>query len=459
MTDALPTAPIAFSSDIAVSLYTSEYNWNSDEELDITADVKRSGSYIEMNTSNDFMLSLRLRNHNQKYIDTTSDYYMFRGKRLILTFNGQTYKFIVSKTPATIKTDTVDIECLGHTHDMNGHIAQVRVQPASDGFIYLEDVLYRALFDTGLHNFFQIKNADGDVYEIGRDDQKKISLSDRGELVYWGMTVKDILNDLCSRAGCIWYMSDNTTSDNYSYINIVDMVTDYDVPTSNILYVSGYDNISDIVINRDPMTVTNYIYIDNLGIKLTEQGSIDEFGQRSPLKLSAPGGADMSSFLEYAHKYLEVAKNPEATITMTTHRFTSVTHLNYHVKVIDQNGDYDTASGFDRKYRLSSLRHSLDTEKTAITCGTLGRSKRLEYLKLLINGDSGTQTENESRRLVKGETIRLQVYSGYESVSDLSNASDFGLYGCRIGVDYLYHATASSPSCFYFDDDGVRNGN
>lgn len=451
---------VTCSTALTVKLYDSPYFFSSSLEKDITEEVFNNTGRLELCIGDHHRLRLRLRNTKYEFYDTTSDYYMFRGRRIEFGFNGQTYKFMIEKPPTKVSEDTIEVHCVYHSMDMEGHITQIRCQPDMDGNTYLEDVLYRALYDTGLHNFFKIKLQDGNYYDLETSVENKISIFSDNEMVFWGQSVKEVLDDLCSRTGCIWYMTDDTTSDRHSVINIIDATTDYDTPSSNIIYVSGYHNVSDISFVEDKTTVTNYIYIEGLGVELSDEVSIDEYGQRNPMKIAPGENLNTSQLLEYANSYLSVAKDPETEVTIELPRFLDVTDMDQMVKVINENGTYDTASGFDRKYRLRSITFDLSGEKTTMTAGTLGRSYRLERLEDLLKGDNGTMDENEARELVKGDDILLQIYTDDTlRGSDVVTASTGGLYSTRIGIDTVFNTTYNPTARFYMDDDGIRNGN
>jgi len=73
------TGHSAFDGTLTVNMYTSPYLWSSATEIDLTQDVKADRSTLTLNVSKHHTLKLRLINHNYKFFDTTSDYYMFRG--------------------------------------------------------------------------------------------------------------------------------------------------------------------------------------------------------------------------------------------------------------------------------------------------------------------------------------------------------------------------------------------
>ena len=460
MAEVSPTGFVAMDSDIKVYMYTSPYIWSTATEVDITDQVFRSGSSITLQVNTDHMAKLKLRNHVYKFLDTTSDYHLLKGTRIKITFNGFDMKFVVNKPPVSISDDAINVELSCHSSSMRGHVAQVRVSPADDGNVYLEDVLFRALFDTGLHNHFVIKDIAGNIYDVGASNLEKTSMKNTGQMIYWDKTVREILDDLCARSGRLWYITDIAGSDHASYINIVDIDSDYEAPTSKIIYLSAYDNLIDIDPVSDPQTVINYIFIENLGTRLFDEDSIDQYEMREPLILLLPQGADPDEFIQHCNKYLYISKDPETTVTYTCSRFIDIGNdLDKLCKTINESGTHDTASGFNRKYRLLSITYSLSGENTIIIAGTLARSKKLKRIEEFLNGDIGVLDENTSRRLTKGGTVRLQVDTDIDKISSLIEADTINFKGVRLGVDYLYQATVSPNSKFYMDNDGVRNGN
>ena len=453
------TGHSAFDGTLTVNMYTSPYLWSSATEIDLTQDVKADRSTLTLNVSKHHTLKLRLINHNYKFFDTTSDYYMFRGKRIKLTFNGVSYKFVISRTPFNVSDDYIDIECTHHSIDLDGSVAQIRVNPDSTGNLYLEDIMFQALYDTGLYNHFRIKDSEGEVYRPGGEGIERHSISVENEIVYWNSTPKEILDDLCSRAGCIWYCTDISGSDHASYINIIDITTDYDVAVDNIVYLSGDKNLISANPTIDRKSIVNKIIVDNIGLRTFDEDSIDSYGPSKPMVVSMPTDANIVDFTNYINKYISYSKDPEISCNFKCNYFVDITDLNKMVKVVDSDYNYDTAIGLDRKYRITSVIFNLTGNTTTITAGSLARTMVLEKLGELMGKDSGTTDENKTRNLIKGGSVKLQVHTDRSLISTLDTASDNGLHGIRLGIDSLYQATVSDGSVFYMDDDGVRTGN
>lgn len=450
-------SPVDATDDVSISIYTQPFVWDSDYELDVLSEVDGQFELTEQLNSY-HTATVRLKTNRYKFLYTESDYYLFKGMRVKITFNDKDYKMIIRKIKPDIKGGTVTLSLVSQSYALyNPPYAQIRVQNSFDGNYYLEDVLWQALYDTGQHNFFLIKLSDGSYYTPSSTPDLKTPIDSIDDLVYVRVPVINILNDLCAKTGCIWYESDLENDETYSIINIVNIETDYDVPSDKILYVSTSEHIFDISPDRDFDTISNTIYFDELPFYIQENESIDRYGSRSGKVINFPDDGDISKYNKLMFAMRSVLKDPEVAITVRCKRLLDIDSIDKYVKIVNDDDDYDKESSIDRKYRIQSVTYDLVKNNTTISIGNKHRTLWLEKLESVAKGTEDNKDSNESQKLGYQDELRIQVHTDKDDIGTLTETSSG--FGVRLGIDYPYDSTYSPHSVYYMSDDDVRTGN
>ena len=443
---------------MSVKLYTQPFVWDSDYELDITSEIVNK---LQLGTSLNSFHTLELDVKNNRYLfnTTTSDNFLFKGMRMMFTFNGDDYKFIIRGINPNVQADVISLTLSSHSYDLScPPYAQIRVQNQLDGKHYLEDVLYSALYNTGQQNFFLIKLQDGSYYTPASSSANKTEIDSLDDIVYTRVSVMDILNDLCGKAGCIWYESDLADDEKYSVINIVNIESEYDIPADKILNISTFDNSIKLNNKSNFDTISNTIYFDNLPFYVQENESIDRYGSRSGTVISIPDDGDLDKYMKLMFSQRSILKDPEVSIPITCRRILDVPSLDMFVKVIGMDMEYDTASGIDRKYRLNSVKYDFVKNNTNLVIGNKYRKVLMEQMESVIKGQDDSKDSNETQMIGYQDELRAQVYTNEGNYDSSLTETSTG-FGLRLGIDHLYDATYSPNSKFYMEDDDVRTGN
>jgi hypothetical protein len=443
----------------SLKLNTSPYTWETANELDITQDVISITVMEKINGNH--TLDVVLRNTARYYTDTESDYFLMNQPRAYLTMGTKTMKLTVLEATPDVKNEQVTVQMVSSVYDLKGSIAQIRVQSSNDGNFYLEDVIWKALFDTGMHNFFLIKLQDDTYYDHSSKNSSKTKIEAVDDIVYTRVSVYEILEDICSSNGCLWYESDLSTSDQYSILNFVKVDTDYEAESDKILYVSTANNTEDIKVKKGFSTVSNLVYYDELPFFIAEHESMDRYGIRNPRMITfEQDSGDAEKYVKNGMSLCNMIKDPLVSFPLTVKGLTDVGDLDKFVKIVDSTDTYDKKSGIDRNYRINSIKYDLVKNRTTFTVGNTFRKVLEEKLSDLTKTNLDTADSNEKQLIGKGSqdsNLRFQVYTeGSDHSSTFTEDSDS--YGVRIGIDKCY--SSNSPNAkFYFEDDGIRTGN
>lgn len=430
--------------------------------LDITQDLTNLSITERLNQYH--TATATLRNTSRRYNYTESNYNLMEKPRAKITIGSRTFKFTIIGPSPDVSGDATKVQLASASYDLKGAIAQIRCQNASDGNFYLEDVLYRALYDTGMHNFFLIKLQNGEYYTPTSSHEYKIKIDSLDDIVYTRISVYEILQDLCSKAGIVWYEEDLSSSSDYSVLNLVKIETEYDVPADNILYVSTADNTVSVAPNRSYDTMSNMIYFDKLPFAVMEAESISRYGMRNPRKITYDeDGGDVGKHMKSAYSLRSIVKDPIVSIPITVHGIVDIGNLGKFVKVQDSTGDYDKYAGIDKMYRINSVKYDFNKDQTTINIGNEFRKFKEEQLEDLSKGNENTEDSNETQNIGKGvlndaSPLRFQVYTDGSYHDDTFTYTSGG-YGVRMGIDHAYHATYSPNGKIYMTTDGVRTGN
>lgn len=444
----------------SIKLNTSPYVWSESTQTDITSDVFRLT--VDERINNFHIANFTLRNTGKQYTYTGSDYYIMDEPRVNLTLGDRTFKFTLINATPSVEEDLVMVQMFSSSYDLNGAIAQIRVQPSSDGNFYLEDVVYRALYDTGMHNFFLIEMSDGSYYNTKTANDIKTRVDYDDDIVYMRTSVIEVIRDICSKAGCIWYESDLSTSDQYSVLNFVKMETDFDAPSDKTLTVSTANNTTSISPQKGFDTISNLIYYDELPFFIAEHDSIDDHGIRSPrmIKFDEDSG-DSIKYHKTGLSLRSIIKDPIVSFPLTVKGLTDIGSLDRFVKIVDSTNEFDYYAGVERKFRINSVNYNIDKNVTKFTVGNEYRKIIEEKLETLSSGSNkNNKDSNEKQMIGKGPQdteMRCQIYTE-GSMHDDTFTYTSGGYGVRIGIDTAY-SSSSSNAKIYFEDDGIRTGN
>jgi len=442
------------TKELSLKMYTQPYSWSEDYEVDITQDIK-DGMTLQMELGASYSLSVTVRNDRFRFIDTDSQYHMFRGQKFKLKFNDKEYKFTLVEPPYSIAENELTLSLSGPSYELAQSIAQIRVKPSTDGVYYLEDILWSALYDTGLQNWFVI-DTDSGYYHPSTSNMYKRPIDNDVDVVYDKVTVLEILNDLCERNGYSWYISCPTSIDQ-SVIHIVDILSNMEVPQSDIVYIRTRHDASEIGVERSIDSISNIVYFDKLPIILSDEDSIDEYGKRNPTRISiSEENTDVDLIVNYAQKYLDISKDPDTTITVSCHGIADIESVNKYIKLVGEDNKYDNTYGIDKKYRIISISYDFSSSITTIVCGNKYKSILAEKIMELIAGNSNISDTNDAMEIAKKVDVRIQVNTVGANIDEPSVTTT---HGVRVGIDYLYDSTYSPNSKIYFEDDGVRNGN
>ena len=450
--------PVQNTDIYTVKLYTQPFTWSSEHELDVTSEV--ASKFVLTEKINSYHTAeITLKEGKYKFNDTTSEYYMFRGMRFKITYNGRDYKMIVRSINPDIKNGVVSVSLSSHSYDLyNPPFAQIRVQNSLDGNYYIEDVIWRALYDTGQQNFFVIKLQDGSYFTPSFSPDNKIQMEANDDVVYTRVPVINIINDLCAKTGCIWYESDYPDNDMLSVINIVSVESDYDAPEDKIVYISAYDQAFDIRPTKDFDTLSNTIYFDNLPFYVQENESIDRYGSRSGKVIKFPDDGDMEKYNRLMFSMRSVLRDPEVSIPISCRRLLNIPSLDSFVKIVDDEENYSTDIGIDRKYRINEIKYDFMRNATFLDIGNRYRKIWLEKLEDLAKGVEDNKDSNERQLFGYQDELRIQVHTDTDDLDSSLTETSTG-FGVRLDVDCPYDATYSTKSKFYMSDDGVRTGN
>lgn len=437
----------------------NDEGWFTSDLMDITSDVKIDSLSLIEKMGAPHQFSVTLVNNKKKYTKRSSRYSVFVGKKLLFHDDNKQYKLIISDTPVEPGENLIRIMCLSHSFKMSTDQTQIRSPLGADSKYTLEDTLYAALFDTGMHNMFDIYMPDGMKYEPWNILENSIPMDNKAP-IYIGTTILEVLNDLCGKLGITWYEKaiDHPIR---SEIHLVKLLNDYESTPTNVLAYSTYDDTVDVTVSRDLDSIVNTIYLMPAGITIPSVESIKRDGKRTPLSISLPEDYDIDKVIDLSYKYLSISTEPDTTINVTIGNLLKLDSIDYFIKVMDRFGGYDENTGVDIKYRLIQIKYDYAKNETTLLAGTTARNIVMDTIKEAIEGKSNDETdETLGYAIAKYDTSKIFIYSDRDKWVDPIDPSTDYMYSPVIGVDsfYLDDMTEDHNTKIYMDGDGRRRG-
>lgn len=444
--------------NVDIKLHPGNYEWGSDY-LDVTSYSVGGDMELELSINKPHEFECVFQNDGLKFTRRSNKYIFKRGRAVTVTIGTTDYKFKITKVKPEAEGEFVYVKMRSLSTILFDEPCQIRVGTVN-GVSTVEDTIFQALYDTGLHNFINIKVDSGDDYKYGMSSDKKVLLTESTDIIYMRRTVGEILDEITEKTGCIWFEENDDSSDTDVTIRIKNMDVDYEADSGDFVEFSTYHEITSVNQQVDETTVINKVYFDNLGLYVTEPDSIREYGVTEPKKLSFNRDMDRNKAITYAKKLLSVSKDPAISVDVSISGLWIIDSLNMFLKVTDINRNLHTRLNMNRKLRIQSIKYNFDSVTTEIQAGNIARNIFLEKIEDILKTGSNTQ-DDETYVICKSGKLQFRLYTDDTYLSDPTSASTSGpsgYKGARANIDPFYDSSEASGVKFYLDDDGLIGG-
>lgn len=444
--------------EVEIRLHQDKYTWDQDNYLEVSKYVSDSDMELSLKINSYHECSMIIKNEGLSLTRRANRYIFKRGRCVTIRFKDTNYKFKVWSIK-NISNDEIEVKLRSQSQEIFQEPCHIRV-PNNREMRTVEDVLFLALYETGLHNHFDIETSNGNDYSFGSSASEKAQLSDLTDIAYINMTVGEVLDDITEKSGCIWIEEAMSDDESKSKINVVKMDLDYEIDSGNYVDYSTFKDIISIDPNIDRNTIINYIYFDELDIVVSEPLSMQEYGQKSIRKFKYKETDDINSIISYAKKLLSVSKDPALRAEITVGGLKDFSDLDLFVKVTNRLGLLDNIVGENRKLRITEVTYDFNNVTTEIECGNVARTHYIEMLEDILKAGNN-EKEDQQFKICKHDTLRFNVYTdtnNYNGVSDATSSGSDGYWGARYNVDTLWEETEADEVSIYLDSDGVIGG-
>jgi len=444
--------------DIDIKLHPDNYDWG-DDYIDVTHYSDESDIQLILSINNPHEFECVFQNDGLKFTRRSNKYIFKRGRAMTITIGDKDYKFKITKVKPLTEGEFIEVKAMSLSSILFDEPCQIRAGTVN-GVKTVEDTLFQALYDTGLHNFINIKTDSGDEYKYGMETSKKVLLTESTDIIYMRRYVGELLNEITEKTGSIWFEENDSSSDTDITIRIKNMDIDYEADSGDYVEFSTYHEIVSLDQQIDESTVINKVFFDNLGLYVTEPDSIREYGATEPKRLSFHKEMDGDKAITYAKKLLSVSKDPAISVNISISGLWTIDSLNMFLKVTDINRHIHTRLNMNRKLRIQSIEYNLDSLTTSIKAGNIARNIFLEKIEDILKSGSNTDDE-ESYVICKTGKLQFRLYTDDTYLADpisASSAGSAGYKGARINIDPFYDSDEADTVKFYLDFDGIIGG-